>query len=304
MIHGAAHLLPNHGVRKTARKSIKIVLFLLPVLIPLSMFWIWPAFETVRLSFTDWDYISPTYNYVGLENYTYMLQSPVFLRALRVTAVFTVSSVLLSMSIGLLLAIAIYGNRYLNGILKFMYFSPWVTPLVAVSIVWVFIFDQQGIINAIADLFGVARVNRLGNRDTAIIPIIVVTVWTNLGWNMILYLGALSKIPKHIYEASEIDGVSRMSRLRYIILPLVSPTTLFLSVLNTITFIQAYAQVDIMTRGGPAEATQTLIFMFYKYSFTYFEVGRASALAVILLVMMAVLSALQFRISNKYVYYN
>jgi len=281
-----------------------IILFLIPVLIPLGVFWLYPTIETARLSFTDWDYISPTYNYVGLNNYIYMLQSPVFLRALNVTAIFTVCSLVISMVIGLLLAVAIYRNRFLNHLLKFMYFSPWVTPVAAVSIVWVFIFDKSGIINYVGGLMGLARVNWLSSSETALIPIIVVTIWTNLGWNMLLYLGALSKIPRHLYEAAEIDGVSRISRLRYIILPLVSPTTLFLTVINTVNFIQAYTQIDIMTQGGPAESTQTLIYLFYKYSFSYFEVGRASSIAMILLGITAALSALQFWISKKHVHYS
>jgi multiple sugar transport system permease protein len=286
------------------KKYGKVLLFLLPALAPIVMLWLWPIISTARLSTTDWDYISPTYNYVGFDNYAYMFKSPVFLRALGVTAVFTIFSLVISMTIGLLLAMAIYRNRHFNWALKFMYFSPWVTPIVAVSIVWVFMFDKSGIINYVGGLLGLARVDWLGNSATALIPIIVVTVWTNLGWNMIFYLGALSKIPKDLYEAANIDGVSRMSRLRHIILPLVSPTTLFLTVLNTINFLQAYAQIDIMTRGGPAESTQTLLYLFYKYAFSYLEVGRASSVALILVGITAVLSALQFWIGRKHVYYS
>ena len=298
------HVLSTTRLWTTIKKHCKITLFSLPVLVPLITFWVFPTIETAHLSTTDWDYIMPTYNYVGIDNYYYILQNPDFLRALSVTTVFTVCSLVFSMSIGLLLAVAIHKNRFLNRVLKFMYFSPWVTPMAAVSIVWVFMFDKQGVINMVGDLFGFARVNWLGSSATALIPIIVVTIWTSLGWNMIFYLGALSKIPKHIYEAAEIDGVSAISRLHRIVLPLVSPTTLFLSVINLINFIQAYTQVDIMTKGGPAGSTQTLIYLFYKYTFTYFEVGRASAIAMIILVITAALSALQFRISKKYVFYS
>jgi multiple sugar transport system permease protein len=274
-------------------------------MVPLCVFWLWPTFDTIYLSLTDWDYMSPTYNMVGIDNYTYMLTTPAFLRAAGVTFTFTLFTILITMALGLILALAIFRNRYINGLLKFMYFSPWVTPLVAVSIVWVFMFDgRAGIINYLLSLFGIAKVDWLGSSETALIPVIVVTIWTNAGWNMIFYLGALSKVPKDLYEAGDIDGVSKLRALWKITMPLISPTTLFLAVLNTINFLQAYTQIDIMTQGGPAESTQTLLYLFYKYAFTYFEVGRAASIAVILIIITAILSALQFTLSKKYVYYS
>lgn len=234
--------------RRNWIKRGKILLFLLPALVPLCVFWLYPAINTFYLSFTDWDYMTPTYNMVGFSNYTYLLQAPTFLKALNVTIRFSVITIVLSVSLGFILALAIFKNRRMNGILKFLYFSPWVTPTVAVSIVWVFMFDQRsGIINYLFQLIGFAKVNWLGSSKTALIPIMVVTVWSNIGWNMIFYLGALSKVPKDLYEAADIDGVSGWTALWKITLPLVSPTTLFLVVLSTIGALQAYSVINIMT---------------------------------------------------------
>jgi multiple sugar transport system permease protein len=293
---------------KTRRKWIKrgkILLFLLPALVPLCVFWLYPAIDTLYLSFTDWDYVTPTYNMVGFENYTYLFKTSTFLKALIVTIRFSVITIVFSLTLGLLLALAIFKNRRFNGILKFLYFSPWVTPTVAVSIVWVFMFDQRaGIINYMFQLIGLEKVNWLGSSKTALIPIMVVTIWSSIGWNMIFYLGALSKVPKDLYEAADIDGVSGWTALWKITLPLISPTTLFLVVLSTIGALQAYSTINIMTKGGPAGSTQTLLYLYYLNGFDRFEVGRAATVAVILIVITAVLSAIQFWISKHTVHYN
>lgn len=305
-MHGqASGLAVSPRARRNLVKHAKIFLFLLPAMAPLCVFWLYPAFDTLYLSFTDWDYMTPTYNMVGLKNYTYILASASFHKALRVTLVFSVFTVTLSLALGLLLALAIFKNRYMNGVLKFLYFSPWVTPTVAVSIVWVFMFDHRnGIINYLLSQVGIAKINWLGSSQYALIPIIVVTVWSSVGWNMIFYLGALSKVPRELYEAADIDGVSSWTVLRRITLPLISPTTLLLVVISTIGALQAYTTINIMTQGGPAGSTQTLLYLFYEYGFSYFEVGRASTVAVILIVITSILSALQFLISKHSVHYN
>jgi multiple sugar transport system permease protein len=291
--------------RRNWIKRGKILLYLLPAFVPLCVFWLYPAIDTLYLSFTDWDYMTPTYNMVGFDNYTYLLKSPTFLKAMNVTIRFSVITIVLSLTLGLLLALAIFKNHRFNGILKFLYFSPWVTPTVAVSIVWVFMFDQRaGIINYLFQLIGFEKVNWLGSSKTALIPIMVVTIWSSIGWNMIFYLGALSKVPKDLYEAADIDGVSGWTALWKITLPLISPTTLFLVVLSTIGALQAYSTINIMTQGGPAGSTQTLLYLYYRYGFDRFEVGRAATVAVILIGITAVLSAIQFWISKNSVHYN
>ncbi len=299
----AATSLNSIRFRRTLKKHIKIILFMLPAMLPLLLFWYWPAVDTVYLSFTDWDMMTPTYNMVGFENYIDVLTSDDFYQALSVTVIFSVVTVTFSIALGLLLAVFIYQNRILNGLLKFLYFSPWVTPLVAVSIIWVFMFDKDGIINYLLSFLGIPKTAWLGSSKTALIPIMVVTIWTSVGWNMIFYLGALSRVPKDLYEAAEIDGVSRVAMFRKITLPFISPTTLFLVVVSTIGALQAYSQIQVMTQGGPSGSTRTLLYLYYLNAFEFYKVGKATAIAVILIIITAILSALQFYISNRHVYY-
>lgn len=305
-MQAAARELERAGkLRRDWMRRGKIFLFLLPALVPLCVFWLYPAVDTLYLSLTDWDYMTPTYNMVGLKNYLYILKNPGFLKALRVTFTYAVFTTVISLSLGLMLALAIFKNRRGNGLLKFLYFSPWVTPTVAVSIVWVFMFDSRGgIINYLMTQLGMAKINWLGSSQYALIPIIVVSIWGSVGWNMIFYLGALSKVPKDLYEAADIDGVSRWKVLWRITMPLISPTTLLLVVLSTIGSLQAYTTINIMTQGGPAGNTRTLLYLFYEYGFEYFEVGRGATVAVILIVITSILSALQFWISKNSVHYN
>ena len=296
-------VLKNRNVNTI--KYIKITSFLLPAFIPISILWIYPAFYTIYLSLTNWDYVSPTYKFMGIKNFLYLFSNPTFLRSIQVTFVFLFSTIFITIILSLILALAIYGNKYLKGLLKFLFFSPWVTPLVAVSLVWIFIFDYRaGLVNYLFSFINIGKINWIGNSSYALIPVIVVTIWANLGWNMIFFLGALSKVPIDLYEAADIDGVSLFIKTLRITIPLISPTTLFLFILNTINFLQAYTQIDILTQGGPAESTQTIQYLFYKYAFNYFEVGRASAIAVIIIFITALLSLTQFHFSGKYIYYN
>lgn len=290
--------------RDSIKERLTAFLFCFPALLPLGVFWIGPMFYALFLSFTNWDLMSPTYDLVGLENYSRLFVNPNFYRTLWNTLYFTVGSVVPAVFGGLLLALLINREWRGAGFYRTLLFSPWITPTVAVAIVWSWIFEPRaGMMNYMFSMVGLPRLQWLASSTWAMPVVIIVSVWRTMGWAMVFYLVALQKIPKDLYEAAELDGARFWSRLRYITLPLVSPTTLFLSIVLTIEALRAFDQIDILTQGGPAGATRTLIYHYYQAAFQRFNVGEAAAIGIVMLLIAAFFALLQFIISRHYVHY-
>lgn len=185
-----------------------------------------------------------------------------------------------------------------------MIFSPWVTPTVAVSIVWSLLYEPKfGVINTLLEFFGIPGLDWLKSSDTAMLAVIIVTVWKLVGWTMIFYIGALEKVPDSLYEAASIDGANSWQKFRYVTLPMVSPTTFFLVVVNTISSVQAYDQIKILTQGGPSGSTRTLLYLFFQQGFEQFDMGSATAIAFIILIITILLSVINKIIGDKWVSY-
>lgn len=192
------------------------------------------------------------------------------------------------------------GSKFLRSII----FSPWITPAVAVSMVWSWIYEpERGFANHFLNLMGIDSLQWLQSSDTAMLSVIIFTIWKSVGWTFLFYIGALSQVPKSIYEAAEIDGAGYFKKLHYITLPFISPTTFFLFVVNLIQAIQVYDQIQIMTQGGPGGSTTTLLYLYYKKSFENFQMGPANAVAMIILILIIVLSLASNKISSKWVHY-
>jgi len=289
---------------KKVRKRILVLMFILPAVIPLSIFWIWPMSEAIFMSFTDWDYMSSAYNIVGDLNYKELFSNSMFYDALKNTFTFTLGTLIPTIAGGL--AIAILLKKRIKGaaLYKAIIFSPWITPTVAISIVWSWIFEPQyGLANYLLQLFNLPKSQWLQSSDTAMFSIIVVTVWKGIGWAMVFYLTALEKVPKDLYEAAAIDGADARSKFLNITLPLISPTTFFLSIMTTINSLQAYDQIQVLTQGGPSGSTRTILYMYYQTAFENFNIGQATAMATVILVIIGVLSGIQFIASKKWVHY-
>ncbi len=279
-------------------------LFVLPALIPLVVFWIYPILRSVYISFTDWDYMSPTYNFVFLDNFTALFKDARFYDALWNTIVFTVGTLLPTIVLGLLLALLMQKAFKGSGIIKFILFSPWITPTVAISIVWTWIYDPDtGIANTVLEFLHLPALQWIKSSDTAMLAVIIVTVWKSLGYAMIFYLSALEKVPKELYEASGLDGAKGWQRFRDVTLPCISPTTFFLVIITMVTSLQAYDQIQILTQGGPSGSTRTLLYMYYQLGFEEFNMGQATAVAVVMIILTVFLSAVQFTASKKWVHY-
>ena len=281
-----------------------VLLFILPALIPLIVFWIYPILRTIYLSFTNWDYISPAYKLVGLKNYLSLFRNPRFYEALWHTLVFTAGTLLPTIILGLVLALLLVRNFRGSGILKFILFSPWITPTVAISIVWSWIYKTDGgIANTILTALGASPLKWIASSDTAMLSVIIVTIWKSLGYSMIFYLSALEKVPGELYEAGALDGAYGWRQFVDITLPSISPTTFFLTIITMVNSLQAYDQIQVLTQGGPAGSTRTLLYMYYQLGFNEFNMGQATAVAVVMILLTVGLSLIQFKASEKWVHY-
>lgn len=286
------------------KRKITVLGFILPALIPLCVFWIYPICKAIWISFTDWDFMSTSIHFKGLENYMAVLKDPRFYEALRNTVIFTAGTLIPTICLGLLLALALSRKFHGSEILKFILFSPWITPTVAISIVWTWIYQPDGgLANQILALFHLPGLKWISSSDTAMLSVIIVTVWKSLGYAMIFYLSALEKVPKDLYEASAIDGAHSIRQFFDITIPSISPTTFFLTVITMINSLQAYDQIQILTQGGPSGSTRTLLYMYYQLGFQEFSMGKASAVAAIMMIITVILSLVQFRYSKKWVNY-
>lgn len=290
---------------KTKLKKIgSVALFVLPALIPLTVFWIYPIFRSLYISFTNWDYMTPDYDIVFFDNYVKLFKDPRFLDALWNTVVFTLGSLIPTIAGGLLLALLLQKAFKGNGIFKFILFSPWITPTVAVSIVWTWIYEPDvGFANLILDFLHLPALKWINSSDTAMLAVIIVTVWKSLGYAMIFYITALEKVPTELYEANMLDKANAFQRFRDVTLPCISPTTFFLTIITMVNSLQAYDQIQILTQGGPSGSTRTLLYMYYQLGFQEFDMGQGAALAVVLIIITVILSLVQFIASKKWVHY-
>lgn len=281
-----------------------VLLFVLPALIPLIIFWIYPIMRSIWISFTNWDFMTPDYDFVFLKNYRSLFRDPRFYNALWNTVVFTAGTLIPTIAGGLGLALLLKKDFKGSGFFKFILFSPWITPTVAISIVWTWIFQpQDGLANMVLGFFHLPSLKWISSSETAMLSVIIVTVWKSLGYAMIFYLSALEKVPADLYEASAIDGAKKWQQFRDMTLPSISPTTFFLMIITMVNSLQAYDQIQILTQGGPSGSTRTLLYMYYQLGFEEFNMGKATATAVVMILITIGLSLVQFRASKKWVHY-
>ncbi|MEG3219785.1 sugar ABC transporter permease [Vibrio gigantis] len=286
------------------KNRIKVLLFTAPLLVPLFTFWLVPFGYSIYISFTDWDYISPDYSFIGLENYEYMVEDYEFIQAMLNTFWFSVGVVIPTIILGLVFAMLLHKNFKGSQFYRAVIFSPWITPTVAVSIVWSWVFEtKSGLANHLLESAGFSAIPWLENGNTALVAVIIVTVWQAIGWTMLFYISALNKIPESLYEASLIDGCSSLTRFLKITLPLISPTTFFLVVVNIITAMQAFDQFQILTQGGPGGETRTLLYLFYQQAFERYEMGPAAATSLVIFLITGLLALINTYIGKRWVYY-
>jgi len=284
--------------------GLKPVLFTLPAMIPFVVFWLAPLLYVFYLSFTEWDFMSPEKTFVGLNNYNDLFHNPAFYKALKVTVLFCAGSVLPVILIGLGLALLMSSKLKGSTFYQALLFSPWVTPTVAISIVWSWIYEpDMGLANTVLNFLGLEKIGWLHDPKWALVGVLIVTIWKSVGWAMIFYLVALRNVPADLLEAADLDGATPVQKFIRITMPLISPTTLFLFVVQMIQALQAYDQINVLTQGGPSGSTRTLLYMYYQSAFESFQIGEASTVAMVLVFMCMLLSLFSLGVSNRSTHY-
>lgn len=279
-------------------------LFALPFLSFIAVFTYIPILQSLNLSFREWDFLSPTKPFVGLDNYRLLLDSREFWNALTVTSVFAVISVPLRLLLALFIASRLLRETLVSRLMRGALFLPSVTSTVAIAVVfsWVFSTDY-GMMNALLTGLGFSKVAWLQEPQLALGVLIFVNTWKQLGYDIIIYIAGLQAIPGELYDAAAVDGGKRGHVFRRVTVPLVMPTTYFLLMISVIEAFQVFTIVDVMTGGGPAGATDMLVNMLYRVGFTLFDIGLGSALAVLLFIFLIALAIFKARVLGRKVHY-
>jgi ABC-type sugar transport system permease subunit len=293
------------GVRRVARsESLLFLLFVAPNLILFGIFTYWPLVYSGYLSLTRWDMISPTKTWVGFANYSYLLRDDSFRTVLKNTFVFTAGAVGGSLFLGLFIALLLNQPLRMRDGARAVVFAPTLLSGAAISIVWVYIFDPRyGLMRQVLDPFGIPSPTWLRDTTWAMVAVIIVYIWKNVGFAAVIFLAGLQTIPKDLYEAAKVDGAGAFNRFRNVTLPMLSPISFFLLVTSILNTFQAFDIIQVMTEGGPVDATNTLIYYTYEQGFVAFNAGRAAAASLILFVIMLGVTLVQLRYAERKVHY-
>ncbi|WP_270815271.1 carbohydrate ABC transporter permease [Hungatella effluvii] len=247
-------------------------------------------------SFHEWNPLSGIYRFNGIENYISVFTSALFGKSMLNTLIFSVVVIFFRVGLGLAIAIAIYSNLIKHkSFFRAIYYMPVVTPMVAVAFVWKFLYNPQ--IGAINQILGL-DINWLMNPKTALLAIMIMTIWKDFGYAVVMFMAGLYSLPSDAMEAARVDGASSWQTFKYLTLPLLKPMTLFVVITSIISYIQAYVQVLILTEGGPGTATYLSSYIIYNEAFVKYNFGYASAMSFVLFVITAVFTWLSFRVSG------
>jgi len=283
---------------------ITALMFLLPSLIIFGVFVYYALGFNIYLSFTSWNFLSKTKDFIGLANYTRLFDSTVFWRALANTAYFAGGSVSISLLIGLFLAILLNQKIPAKGLMRTVIFSPYVTTTAAIALLWIWIFQPQyGLINLFLGFLGIEGPHWLANTKSAMPALIIMQVWRNVGYTMVIFLAGLQNVPGELYEAAEMDGATGWRKFVSITLPLLSPTTFFITLTSLLSAFNTFDQVQVMTLGGPAGATTVLNYFIYQEAFINFRAGYAASASTVMFVILLAFTIFQMSVSKRWVHY-
>ena len=279
--------------------------FLAPALLLIFVFFFLPVAASLVLSVTDFDLygIADPGNtrFVGLQNYSRLLQTPDFWAALRNTFYFAFVGGPLTIAVALSAALLLSSKLVrFKGFFRTIYFTPFVTTLVAVAIVWRYLYHTRyGLFNYALSYVGIGPIDWLGDPHWAMPAIILMAVWKSFGYNMLIFIAGLQSIPEELYDAAEIDGAGAFRRFFSITLPMLMPTLVFVSVVTMIGYFQLFAEPYVMTQGGPLRSTTSVVLLMYEEGFRWWRMGYAAAIAFVLFVVILIATLLQFRLQKE-----
>lgn len=287
------------------RQSRAAWLFTAPVLTIILIVLVIPTIAALALSVTDYSVYAladpGNLHFVGIDNFVELLATPLFWRSLRNTLIFAVLGVPMAIGTSLLAALLLNDATVRwKPLWRVALFAPYVTSVVATAVVWRFLFNERfGLLNQGLALIGIPPVDWLGNPNSSIPAILIFVTWKIFGYNMIVFTAALSAVSQDLMEAARLDGAGRWLRFRHVILPAIGPTLLLAAVMSVAGFLQIFAEPYVMTLGGPAQSTTTVLYFMFEEGFKWWNLGQASAVAFVLFVMILLLTWLQTRIGRR-----
>ena len=279
--------------------------FLAPALVLIFVFFFLPVLASLVLSVTDFDIYAianpSSTRFVGLANYVKLFHAPEFWQALKNTLYFAVVGGPLTIAVSLGAALLLNARLVrFKSFFRTIYFTPFVTTLVAVAIVWRYLYHTRyGLLNYGLAHLGIAPIDWLGNPHWAMPAIILMSVWKNFGYNMLIFIAGLQAIPQDLYDAAEIDGAGPTRRFFAVTLPLLGPTLLFVSVITMIGYCQLFSEPYVMTNGGPLRATTSVVLMMYEEGFRWWRMGYAASIAFVLFIVILIATLIQFRLQKE-----
>ncbi|MGD9580077.1 MAG: carbohydrate ABC transporter permease [Vampirovibrionia bacterium] len=292
----------NYLNKLKQKESFWALIMLMPALLGTLIFIIIPVIGSFAISLTSWNLISPP-KFVGIHNYVKLLSDSLFYEVLYTTSIYAIAVVIFSITIPMVLAVAL--NEKLKGLILFRtaYFLPVITPMIVAAIVWSWIFDpSNGILNFLLNTIGINDTPKwLFDKNWALISIIIVSVWKNIGYNMVIFLAGLQGIPDTLYEAAEIDGANPIKKFWHITIPMLTPTIFFVCIMSTISAFQVFDLIYLMTSGGPENSTMVIVYWLFKNAFEFFKIGYASSIAYVLFIIILILTLIQWKLRKKWV---
>ena len=272
-----------------------------PSLVLIGAFTVYPIIAAVYNSFFDWNLIDyQVKTAVGVRNYVHLLRDRDFWSVVWNTVVFTLGTVPISMALALLVALPL--TRRIAGLsfYRTAYFLPVVTPIVAISLGWMLLFDANyGLINYLLGFLRIPPQPWLSRPESAMAAVITMSVWKGLGFGVVIYIAGIHTIPLTLYEAATIDGAGAGRQFASITWPLLVPTTFFILIISTISSFQAFGQIYVLTRGGPVRSTTTIVYDLYMNAFEFFKMGYASAESILLFLLLGAFTVAQWRMSRR-----
>lgn len=286
------------GVKKRLAQEAKGVAWTLPALTFLVMFTLYPMVNAIITSFYNWN-LTGRKKYIGGYNYQKLFSDPEIYETIWRTLQYAIIVLPATLIFGFILALLLKKSTKINVLFRTLLFTPRVSSMVAISVVWLFIYNPQyGLLNSVFGLFGIAPIRWLNDPALALPSLSIITIWRMLGYSTVVFLGGIQNISEDVLEASTIDGANPLQTVWHITIPLVSPTTFMLLILSTIEVLKMFTTINVMTDGGPAKATQNLVVMLYEYAFRRYQLGYASTIAVVLFVLILAVNLLQMALER------
>ncbi|WP_010205269.1 carbohydrate ABC transporter permease [Salinibacterium sp. PAMC 21357] len=294
---------PRRALTYRQRDAAAGYLFVAPQVLGVTAFVLVPLALVVYFSLHEWNVLGNKFTYVGVENFERFFTDPQIVPVMQATGVFSIGLVFFNLVIALLLAVML--NRSMAGITFFrtIFFSPVVVSLVAWTIVWGFLFQDNGGINGMLEVIGIEGPNWLREGPTAMISVIIVQVFKNVGLNMVLFLAALQGVPRELTEAATMDGANARRLFTRITIPLISPTILLTFIITIVGSLQVFAQIAVLTQGGPGISTTVLVYYLFQQAFLFGEFGYGSVLSIVLFVIVLILTVAQWQLRKRWVFY-